>query len=287
MAADPRVVIHPTAIVAPLAKLSPRVSVGPFCVVGPQVILGAGSILHSHVVIEGRTTVGENNVFFPFCSVGLKPQDLKFKGEPSELIIGDGNTIREYVTLQPGTAGGLMVTKVGNHNLFMANSHLGHDGLVGDHNVIANSVALAGHVTIGSHAVIGGLTGVHQFVHLGDFAMAGAGSMISKDVAPFGIVQGDRASLVGVNVIGLERGGFEAEDIALIQAIYKKLFFQRATTPLRQRVDEVLRAHGSSNPVKTLCDFILNSKRGVALTAKISDSMADDCDPADAQTAGA
>jgi UDP-N-acetylglucosamine acyltransferase len=268
VAAEPKVSIHPTAIVAPLARLGDRVSIGPYCVVGPNVVLGAGCILHAHVVIDGHTTVGDGNQFFPFCSVGLRPQDLKYKGEPSRLVLGNNNTIREYVTLQPGTAGGGMITEIGSDNLFMANSHLGHDGKVGDRNIIANSVALAGHVTLGSHVVLGGLAGVHQFAHVGDYAMAGAGSMISKDVVPFGIVQGDRAALVGVNVVGMERGGFAATDVDLIQSVFKKLFFQRSAIPLSQRVRETAELHGAVEPVRRLCEFISNSKRGVALAQR-------------------
>ena len=272
MASDPKVVIHPTAIVAALARLGAGVVIGPYCVIGPKVSIGAGSVLQSHVVIDGHTTIGESNQFFPFCSVGLRPQDLKFKGEPSELIIGNSNTIREYVTLQPGTAGGGMLSKIGNNNLFMANSHLGHDGIVGDGNVFANSVALAGHVTVGNHVVLGGLAGVHQFVRIGDYAMAGAGSMISKDITPYGIVQGDRAGLVGVNVVGMERGGFSAEDISLIQSVYRKLFFQRGNvgSPFAGRVQEIS-ANNASAVVKILCEFIGNSKRGVALAARRSE----------------
>ena len=276
MAPDPRVVIHPTAIVAPLAKLGARVVVGPYCVVGPNVSIGAGTVLHSHVVVDGRTTLGEDNQLFPFCSIGLRPQDRKYKGEPSELIIGSRNSIREYVTMQPGTSGGGMITRVGDDNLFMANSHLGHDGIIGNDNVIANSVALAGHVTVGSHVTLGGLAGVHQFVHVGDYSMAGGGSMIAKDIAPYSIVQGDRAAVVGVNIIALERAGFSATDISLIQSSYKRLFFSKASSPLTTRAQELLDAHRDVAALKVLCEFILQSKRGVALAARRTDDETPD-----------
>ncbi|MCL4139356.1 UNVERIFIED_CONTAM: hypothetical protein GTU68_039304, partial [Idotea baltica] len=200
--------IHSTAIIHEGASLGEGTEVGPYSVIGSKVKLGKNNIIKSHVVIEGNTEIGDENTFFQFASVGAAPQDLKFHGEDSKLIIGNKNTIREYVTLQPGTEGGGMLTSIGDQNLFMASSHVGHDCKVGNANVIANSVALAGHVTIHDFVIMGGLSAVHQFVRIGDSSMISGGSMVIKDIPPFSIAQGDRASLVGINKIGLERRGF-------------------------------------------------------------------------------
>ncbi|MDH3444884.1 MAG: acyl-ACP--UDP-N-acetylglucosamine O-acyltransferase, partial [Deltaproteobacteria bacterium] len=200
--------LHATAVVDRKAEIDADVDIGPYCVIGPGVKIGKGTKLKSHVVVEGRTTLGEENVIFPFATVGMIPQDLKYKGEPSELLIGDRNTIREYASLNPGTLGGGMVTRIGNQNLLMMYCHIAHDCILGNGNVIANGATLGGHVIIENYVIVGGLVGIHQFVKIGSGAILGAGSMVSKDVPPFCNATGDRARLRGLNLEGLRRRGF-------------------------------------------------------------------------------
>jgi len=200
--------IHPTAIIAPGARLADDVAIGPYCVVGEHVSLGSGVSLLAHVVIEGRTTIGAGTRIFPFASIGFEPQDLKYRGEESSLEIGSNNTIREYVTMNPGTAGGGMVTRVGNNSLFMVGVHIAHDCQVGDGVVMANNATLAGHVVIEDHAILGGLSAVHQFCRIGRHAMVGGLSAVVRDVIPYGQATGDRARLSGVNIVGMQRSGF-------------------------------------------------------------------------------
>ncbi|MEO8601025.1 MAG: acyl-ACP--UDP-N-acetylglucosamine O-acyltransferase, partial [bacterium] len=178
-------VIHPTAIVAPTAELAAGVSIGPYAVIGPRVRLGAETQIGAHCVVEGRTTLGARNAVFAHVAVGTAPQDLKFHGEDSELIVGDDNRIREFCTVQPGTEGGGMITRIGNGNLLMNYTHVAHDCLIGDRNIVANGTQLGGHVTIESYAVLGALSAVHQFARIGESAIVGAGSMVSQDVPPF------------------------------------------------------------------------------------------------------
>ncbi len=216
--------IHTTAIIDPLAKIGANVSIGPYCVVGPNVILGQGVILKSHVVIEGRTTIGEGTVVYPFASIGSSPQDLKFHGEVSELIIGARNVIREYVTMNPGTEAGGLKTTIGDDGLFMMSSHVAHDCVIGNHVIMANNATLAGHVTVGNYAIIGGLSAVHQFVRIGAHAIIGGMSGVENDVIPFGRVKGDRAYLAGLNLIGLERRGFTKDQIKSLQRAFNQMF---------------------------------------------------------------
>jgi UDP-N-acetylglucosamine acyltransferase len=199
--------IHPTAIVAGGARLAEDVVIGPYCVVGDNVVLGAGVRLLSHVVVDGRTSVGEGTRIFPFVSIGLEPQDLKYRGEASTLVIGRHNTIREHVTINPGTAGGGMVTRIGDHCLLMVGAHVAHDCQLGDHVIMANNATLAGHVVVEDYALLGGLSAVHQFVRIGRHAMIGGMSGVERDVIPYGQVMGDRARLTGLNIIGMQRRG--------------------------------------------------------------------------------
>ena len=257
--------IHPSAIVSEGAVIGEGTTVGPFCVIGSKVKLGSNNIIASHVVMEGNTVLGDNNKVFQFASVGSVPQDKKFRGEDSQLIIGNNNTIRECATLQPGTSGGIMKTVIGDDNLFMAYSHVGHDGIIGNHNVIANSVALAGHVTIANYVTIGGMVGIHQFVTVGDSAMIGAGSMVSKDSPPFCIVQGDRAGVVGINKIGLERRGVPQEVIEEVSTLFKKFYI---ASGLHKEKLENLKKISNSEVGKYFVEFIEKSKRGVTGTRK-------------------
>lgn len=229
--------IHPTAIIEPGAELGANVRVGPYSVVGPHVILRDNVVLHSHVVVSGHTTVGAGTQIYPFASIGSAPQDLKFGGEPSRLIIGENNTIREHVTMNPGTEGGGMETTVGNNGLFMMASHVAHDCRVGNHVIMANNATLGGHVVVGDHAVIGGLAAVHQFVRIGEHAVIGGMSGVENDVIPFGRVKGERAFLAGLNLIGLERRGFTREQVKLLQRAFNQLFGDEGT--LEQRLESV------------------------------------------------
>ena len=246
--------IHPTAIVAPGARLADDVVIGPYCVIGDHVALATGVSLKSHVVVEGRTTIGERTRVFPFASIGHEPQDLKYDGEASSLEIGHDNTIREHVTMNPGTTGGGMVTRVGNHCLFMVGAHVAHDCQIGDHVILVNNATLAGHVVMEDYAILGGLSAVHQFVRVGRHAMIGGMSGVERDVIPYGQVMGDRARLNGLNIIGLQRRGFSRDDIQGLRSAYNCLFGDTGT--LSERVDEVARRFGGIGPVDDLVAFI-------------------------------
>jgi len=246
--------IHCTAIVAPGVSLADDVEIGPYCIVGGEVRLGAGVSLKSHVVVEGRTTIGDGTRIFPFASIGLEPQDLKYKGEPSSLVIGRNNTIREYVTMNPGTEGGGMVTRVGDNGLFMVGVHVAHDCQIGDHVVMANNATLAGHVVIGDYAVLGGLSAIHQFVRIGPYAMIGGMSGVERDVIPYGQVMGDRARLTGLNIVGMQRRGFRREDIQGLRSAYQCLFAADGT--LNDRINEMAERFGEIVPVADILAFI-------------------------------
>jgi UDP-N-acetylglucosamine acyltransferase len=246
--------IHPTAIVAPGATLADDVAIGPYCVIGDDVVLGAGVRLASHVVIDGRTTIGEATRLFPFASIGLEPQDLKYQGEASSLVIGRHTTIREYVTINPGTAGGGMVTRVGDDCLLMIGVHVAHDCQIADHVIMANNATLAGHVVVGEYARLGGLCAVHQFVRIGRHAMIGGMSGVERDVIPYGQVMGDRARLYGLNIIGMQRTGFSREDIQGLRSAYQFLFSAGGT--LNDRVNEAAERFGGIGPVDDIIAFI-------------------------------
>lgn len=246
--------IHPSAVVDPAARIGEGAVIGPFCLVGPKVELGAGVRLLSHVVVEGRTSVGDGTVIFPFASIGHQPQDLKYKGEPSELLIGRNNTIREHVTMNPGTEGGGMVTRVGDNGLFMMGAHVAHDCVLGNHVIMANNATLAGHVVVGDHAFFGGLSAVHQFVRIGAHAMIGGMSGVENDVIPFGLVMGERARLAGLNLVGLERRGFSKDDVRGLRAAYRLLFASEGT--FADRIEEVERQYGEQGLVADVLGFI-------------------------------
>jgi UDP-N-acetylglucosamine acyltransferase len=246
--------IHPMAIVAPGAMLAEDVIVGPYCIVGEDVTLAAGVTLGSHAVIDGRTIIGEGTRVFPFASIGLEPQDLKYRGEQSELVIGRNNTIREYVTMNPGTAGGGMVTRVGDNCLFMVGAHVAHDCQIANHVIMANNATLAGHVVVEEYAVLGGLCAIHQYVRIGKHAMIGGMSGVERDVIPYGQVMGERARLYGLNIIGMQRRGFSREDIQGLRNAYQFLFSSDGT--LSDRVTEAAERFTGIGPVDDIIDFI-------------------------------
>lgn len=253
--------IHPSAIIEKGAELADGVKIGAYSIIGPNVKIGKDSVVSPHAVITGYTTIGERNKFSPFCSVGGPPQDLKYKGEPTELFIGNDNTIREYVSVQPGTIQSTGKTVIGDGNLLMANSHVAHDCVVGDGNIFANSVALAGHVTITNRVILGGLSAIHQFARLGELSFIGGGAMVAKDVPPYAMVQGDRARIVGINLIGLRRAGFGASDVAIVRDFYKKVFLQFGT--LESRLASVDSTNIDHPAIQSLMSFAKSSKRGM------------------------
>ena len=253
--------VHPTAIIHPEAKLDATVEVGPYAVVGAHVTLGPGCWVGPHAVIEGHTTVGARNRIFQFASVGAVPQDLKYAGEPTELVIGDDNQIREFTTMHIGTVGGGGVTRVGNTNLFMAYSHVAHDCVVGNHCILANGATLAGHVTLQDHVILGGLSAVHQYTRVGDFGFVAGGAMVVMDIAPYCTVQGDRAELVGLNTVGLQRAGYSDGQIERVKDAYKILF--RSKLGLQEALAKLDAAHGTHSEIQTLLTFIRSSHRGV------------------------
>lgn len=263
--------IHPTAIIHDGAELGNEVDIGAYSIIGPHVKLGDGCQIGPHVVIEGYTTLGRETSVSQFASVGSAPQDLKFHGEPSTLVIGERNKIREYVTLQPGTESGTMATIIGDENLFMANSHVAHDCRVGNNNVLANSCALAGHVQTGNGVILGGLVGIHQFVRIGDLVMISAGSMVGSDIPPFCNGQGDRCFLRGINLIGLRRAGFGQEDIAEVRRTYRHFF--SSVGSYGEKLKELPTDLAARPAVKMMVDFIkasvANEKgRGICHPAK-------------------
>jgi len=231
--------IHPSAIVSPNAKLASNVEIGPFCVIGDDVQIGEGTVLKSHVVVEGDTVIGKNNLIFPFAVIGVAPQDLKFRGEKARVEIGDNNRIREHVTIHLGTRDGAMVTKIGSNCLLMVGVHIAHDCVVGNHVILANNATLAGHVVIGDNVVVGGLSAMHQFVRIGQGAMIGGMSGVESDVIPYGTVMGERASLAGLNLVGLKRRNAPREEIHALRNFYKKLFEEKSEGNFQKRVDEV------------------------------------------------
>ncbi len=216
--------VHPTALISPGARVAADAVVGPYCTVGPDVVLEAGVKLMSHVVVDGRTVIGEGAVLYPFATVGLAPQDLKYKGEPTETVIGPRTQIREHCTIHRGTVTGSGITRVGADCLLMAVVHVAHDCVLGDGVIVANNVVMGGHVTIGDGAVIGGATALHQFVRIGRAAMVGGASGVEADVIPFGAVLGNRARLTGLNVVGLRRRGVDKAGLHRLRAVFRLLF---------------------------------------------------------------
>lgn len=246
--------IHPMAIVEDGATLGEGVRIGPFCCVGSRVTLGPDVVLESHVVVTGRTTIGQATHVYPFASIGTAPQDLKYAGEDSEIVIGARNVIREQVTINPGTAGGGMITRVGDDCLLMIASHVAHDCLIGNSVIMANNSALAGHVTLQDHVIIGGLSAVHQFVRIGCHAMIGGVTGIGKDVIPYASATGNRAVLAGLNFIGLKRRGFDQATVRAIRTAYHMLFAPEGT--LETRLDAIATRFADNAAVMKIVDFV-------------------------------
>ena len=254
--------IHPTAVVDKHAELDSSVEVGPFAVIGPQVKIGRGTRIGAHAVIEGDTTIGKDNHIFQFAALGAIPQDLKYAGEPTRLEIGDHNQIREFATVHLGTAGGGGVTRIANHCLLMANSHIAHDVKLGDACILANSSALAGHVVVEDRVIFGGLSAVHQFTRIGRLAFVSGGAMVTQDVPPYVTVQGDRAEVVGINTVGLTRARFKDEAQARVKNAFKILY--RSKLGFREAIAHVRAEHGGFEEIDHLVAFLENSERGIA-----------------------
>ena len=252
--------VHPSAVIASGAQVPASCTVGPFCTIGPEVVLGENCTLISHVVIDGRTRIGADNVFYPFSSIGVAPQDLKYKGEPTKTEIGDGNTIRECVTISRGTVGGGGLTRIGSGCLLMTSAHIGHDSIVGDHCILANAATLAGHVVIEDHATLGAFCPVHQHCIVGRYAFVGGGTIVTQDVLPFSLTSSRRENKAfGINKIGLERRGFSPSRLKTLQKAYRLLLSARLnTTQALQKLREM-----EGEDVALLVEFIERSQRGV------------------------
>ena len=246
--------VHPTALVEPGAELAPGVEVGPFCTIGRHVRIGARVRLVSHVVLEGATEVGADCVIGPFAMLGGSPQHLAHRGEPTRLVIGERNIIREHATMHTGTVGGGGVTRVGSDGLFMVGTHVAHDCVVGDRVAMANSAALGGHVQVGDHVFVGGLAGVHQHTRIGRQAFVGASAMVTKDVIPFGSVWGNHAHLEGLNLVGLKRRGFARETINDLRSAFRLLFAPEGT--FQERLVDAARVFADSPEVQEIVSFI-------------------------------
>lgn len=254
--------VHLQAVVAPSARIAPTVQIGAYAVVGDEVELADGCVLHPHAVVQGPSKIGRNNVFYSFCSIGGDPQDFRFQGERTELIVGDGNTFREYVTISRGTAGGGGKTIIGSDNLFLAYSHVGHDCHVGSKTLFVNGATLAGHVTVEDYATIGFLSPIHQFCRVGRWAYIGASTVITQDVPPFSRVVTERETKsYGVNTIGLERKGFSPERVKALEQAYRLLLRSKMNTT--QALAEMRKSLGDSEDVQELIHFIETAERGI------------------------
>ena len=258
--------IHPTSIIEEGAVIGNDVTIGPFCYITAHVVIGNGTTVASHVLIEGDTKIGEDNQIFSHSAIGTIPQDLKYNGEEVQLIIGNGNIIREFAQINPGTEGGGRVTKIGDKNLLMGYVHVGHDVQIGNQCILANGTTLAGHVEMGDFVVIGGLSAIHQFVKLGDYAMLAGASALAQDIPPFCMAEGNRATLRGLNLTGLRRT-IDREGINALKGAYRELF--EKGRPLQESARQLIEENKSIY-VKQLSEFIKNSKRGIPFTRKMN-----------------
>jgi UDP-N-acetylglucosamine acyltransferase len=256
---------HPSAIIHPNAKLAEDVTVGAYSIIGEHVEIGAGSIIGPHVIIDGHTTIGCDNRFFQFSSIGEIPQDKKYRGEPTQLIIGDHNTIRENCTLNLGTVQDGGITSIGSHNWIMAYIHVAHDCHIGDHNVIANSVQFAGHVHVGNHTLIGGMSGIHQFVRIGDFAMLGFQTRLSQDLPPFVTAVGNPAEVKGPHQEGPRRAGFSTDRVDMIKQVYKTLYRSGSSfETAKQEIESLLGSVPEADQdINNMLIFLNNVTRGI------------------------
>jgi UDP-N-acetylglucosamine acyltransferase len=254
--------VHPTAIIHPGAQLADDVTVGPYSLIGEHVELHAGTEVMSHVVIDGHTRLGENNRVFPYASIGLAPQDLKYNGEPTRVEIGEGNAIREFVTIHRGTAEGDGITRIGKHNLLMAYAHIAHDCQLGDNVIMANGASLAGHVVIQDHATVGAYTMIHQFCRIGAYSFLGSATLVNQDILPYSKTSAPRpVEVYGSNRLGLERRGLSKEDLKDLEAAFRLLTRSKLNTT---QALEAIAAKGFQSPhVKALVEFIKTSERGV------------------------
>ena len=246
--------IHPTAVVDKTAELGANVDVGPGCVIGPNVKLGEGTRLTAHVFIESHTELGKHNTVFPFAVLGGTPQDLSYKGEPTKLVIGDNNVIREHASLHRGTVRGRSVTRIGNDCLIMGNCHIAHDCIIGNNVIMAQTATIGGHVQVGDFAFLGGLAGVHQHGRVGRYAFVGASALMTTDLIPFGSAIGNHAHLGGLNVVGLKRRGFTREQIHDLRAAYRLLFAEEGT--FQERIDDCVEAYSANQHVMEIVEFI-------------------------------
>jgi UDP-N-acetylglucosamine acyltransferase len=254
--------IHPTAVVDRHAEIDSSAEIGPFVVIGPKVKIGPRTRVGPHAVIEGDTTIGEGNVIFQFAALGAIPQDLKYAGEPTRLVIGNSNQIREFATVHIGTAGGGGVTRIHNGCLLMANSHVAHDVQLADGCILANSAALAGHVVVEDHVIFGGLAAVHQFTRIGRLAFVSGGAMVTQDIPPYVTVQGDRAEVVGINTVGLTRAHFDEHALTRVKGAYKIIF--RSKMGLREAVAHVKAEFGGHPEIDHFVAFLEGTERGIA-----------------------
>jgi UDP-N-acetylglucosamine acyltransferase len=252
---------HETAIISPEATIADDVEIGPYSIVGPNVSIGAGSNIGPHVVIKGHTTIGENNRFFQFSAIGEQPQDKKYDGEATELIIGNNNTVREFCTFNTGTAQGGGVTRIGNNNWIMAYVHIAHDCIIGNDIIMANNATLGGHVTIGDFAILSGFAGVHQFVEIGEHSFVSFASFVNQSIPPFVTVSGEKAKAKGVNTEGLKRRGFTAEQVQNVRRAYRTLY--RSGLSLDEAKQKLIEMSQDADEITPMVEFLKNVERSI------------------------
>ncbi|MDK9559825.1 acyl-ACP--UDP-N-acetylglucosamine O-acyltransferase [Gallibacterium anatis] len=253
--------IHPTAIVEEGAVIAENVVIGPFCIVEKTVEIGANTVLNSHIVVKGKTKIGENNHIFQFATIGEVNQDLKYAGEATETVIGNNNRIREHVTIHRGTVQGGGITKIGDNNLFMVNAHIAHDCQIKNNCILANNATLAGHVQLDDFVIVGGMSAIHQFVIVGAHVMLGGGSMVSQDVPPYVMAQGNHARPFGINIEGLKRRGFDKPTLHVIRSVYKLIY--RSDKTLEEIMPEIEQIAATESSISFFIDFFKRSTRGI------------------------
>ncbi|WIM81233.1 acyl-ACP--UDP-N-acetylglucosamine O-acyltransferase [Gallibacterium anatis] len=257
----PSAKIHPTAIVEEGAVIAENVVIGPFCIVEKIVEIGANTVLNSHIVVKGKTKIGENNHIFQFATIGEINQDLKYAGEVTETVIGNNNRIREHVTIHRGTVQGGGITKIGDNNLFMVNAHIAHDCQIKNNCILANNATLAGHVQLDDFVIVGGMSAIHQFVIVGAHVMLGGGSMVSQDVPPYVMAQGNHARPFGINIEGLKRRGFDKPTLHVIRSVYKLIY--RSDKTLEEIMPEIEQIAATESSISFFIDFFKRSTRGI------------------------